>query len=525
MPRIYKRQPGSRRYQDYSQEKLDHCLNAVRNKEITQRQAEEIYRIPRRTIINKLRIVDGQKQKKPGYQQIFSKEEEDVFEKCIIGFCDFGFPLTVFDLRMIVHSYLNRIGRTITRFKNNVPGEEWAQSFLKRHPNLNGSRLASNIKRSRAAIDEAVLRDYITNLTSVVADVPASNVWNYDESNLTDDPGRKKVIAKRGCKYPERICNSSKTSISLMMCGSAAGELLPPYVIYRSGKLWDLWTENGPVGTRYNNTTSGWFDSSVFTDWFQTLLLPKLKKLEGKKVLIGDNLSSHITLEVLDLCEKNQISFVCLPPNSTHLTQPLDVAFFAPMKRAWRKILTNWKETAGLKSGNLDKSQFPSLLKKLISEMESTSKQNLMSGFRKCGIFPINLDELLQRLPQTTSDPEGIVEDSFLTSLEEKRKQWTETGKKRSRKSMQVPAGKSIGPDDLPQTQTDVGASTSGKTNLTTGTKEKKICALLKGRKRRNLVTVKITVTLISAMNLKKSQKKLENTSSSRMRVSYFPAK
>lgn len=146
MPRVYKRQPGSRRYCDYSEEKLEHCLNAVRNKEITQRQAEEIYNIPRRTIINKLRITSEKSVRKPGYQQIFSKQEEQCFEKCVIGFCDFGFPLTTFDLRMIVHAYLNKIGRTVSRFKNNVPGEEWALSFLKCHPNLNGSCLASNIK-------------------------------------------------------------------------------------------------------------------------------------------------------------------------------------------------------------------------------------------------------------------------------------------------------------------------------------------------------------------------------------------
>ena len=127
---------------------------------------------------------------------------------------------------------------------------------------------------------------------------------DFSDTQPKDDPGRKKVIAKRGCKYPERICNSSKTSISIMMCGSAAGDLLPPYVVYRSGKLWDLWTENGPSGTRYNNTTSGWFDANVFTDWFQSLLLPKIKKLEGRKVVIGDNLSSHITPEVLNFVNK-----------------------------------------------------------------------------------------------------------------------------------------------------------------------------------------------------------------------------
>lgn len=62
----------------------------ARNKEITQGQAEEIYDIPIRRVINKLKTSEKD-YGKPGFQQIFSKEEEESFEKCVIGFCDW-FP-------------------------------------------------------------------------------------------------------------------------------------------------------------------------------------------------------------------------------------------------------------------------------------------------------------------------------------------------------------------------------------------------------------------------------------------------
>ena len=47
-----------------------------------------------------------------------------------------------------------------------------------------------------------------------------------------------------------------------------------------------------------------------------------------------NNLSSHISISVLEACKQHNIAFVSLPVNSTHLTQPLDVAFFRPMKIA-----------------------------------------------------------------------------------------------------------------------------------------------------------------------------------------------
>lgn len=42
--------------------------------------------------------------------------------------------------------------------------------------------------------------------------------------------------------------NNTKTSISVMFCGSAAGESLPPFVVYKSINMWDTWAQNGPWG-------------------------------------------------------------------------------------------------------------------------------------------------------------------------------------------------------------------------------------------------------------------------------------
>ena len=45
---------------------------------------------------------------------------------------------------------------------------------------------------------------------------------NYDETNIQNNPG-KKVISKRGIKYPERVMDFSKLSISVMLACCADG--------------------------------------------------------------------------------------------------------------------------------------------------------------------------------------------------------------------------------------------------------------------------------------------------------------
>lgn len=472
MPRTYKRSLGSRRYADYSEEKLQECLNEIRIGAISHRRAEAKYGIPRRTILNKLK---GKHTNKPGRQNIFTIDEENSFVNCLISMGNFGFPVNSMEARQLIRNYLNRCGREVKIFQNNIPGSDWMKNFIKRHPELS-VRFAENVKRTRAAVDENMLRSFFENLESEIADVAPTNLWNFDETNLTDDPGKKKVLVKKGCKYPELIRNASKTSVSIMFSGNAAGELLPPYVVYRATNMWSTWKENGPKGCRYNASPSGWFDANIFNDWLEFQMIPRLKKLQGKKVLLCDNLSSHITVNALQLCRNNDIHLICLPPNSTHLTQPLDVAFFRPLKIAWRKVLSDWKDTAaGMRSTNIQKEHFPPLLAKMMEIITPQVENNLKAGFRKCGIYPLNIEEVLSRIPTQKNCDQDLVQSAFLKHIEAKRVEVTGTVKSR-RKKLNIPAGKSVCADqptseeDEPEDEdTIVVSGTSGTQNDTNG--------------------------------------------------------
>ena len=60
-----------------------------------------------------------------------------------------------------------------------------------------------------------------------------------------------------------------------------------------------------------------------------------------KVVILGDNMASHFSEEVLKKCEDFNKTFVCLPSSSTYMCQPLDVSVFAPLTKYWRDVPTN----------------------------------------------------------------------------------------------------------------------------------------------------------------------------------------
>lgn len=476
MVRNYKKTPGTRHYKNYTDETLEEALQKVTNGDLSINAASVNYKIPFGTLYNRYKGMHGST---PGGQPVFTYVEEVAILKAAATCADWGFPLTSFDLRMFAKTYLDQHGRYEAKFKNNIPGIDWAMSVLKRHNNAYGQRVATNIKRARAAVGRESINAYFDNLEKVIENVPPSNIFNYDESNLSDDPGKKKCIYRRGVKYPEKVMNHSKSCTSIMICGSADGTLLPPYVIYKSLHLYDTWKEGGIAGypccqqpccsrgSRYNRTASGWIDASTFRDWFLTCFLPHANRLEGQKVLIGDNLSSHLDSDVLETCQSHNISFVCLVPNSTHICQPLDVSFFRPMKAAWRKTLEQWKHS-NPKASAVPKDVFPRLLRENLIEMDkvqtpsdaneeftSAIKRNLISGFNATGIYPLNRAKVLNKIPASQNEAEvtAAVRDSLTDFLKEQRF-GKDSEPTRKKKRLAVEPGKSISTIDEPEPST-----------------------------------------------------------------------
>jgi len=395
MVRTYKRKPGTRPYANYSKDALNEAVARYQKGNLI--QLSEEYNIPYATLyrkINKLNMGN------PGHPTALSGSDERALVKAICKASEWGFPFELEDIKDLVENYINGKGVQIKEFKENRPGEGWLQKFLYRHRNELSKRTSQSIKESRAKVDHSTINSYFDNLSKSLENISPAAIVNYDETNFTDDPGRPKVVVRRSSKRAEKIIDTSKSATSVMFACSASGVMLPPYIVYKADHLWTTWTEGGPSKARYNRSRSGWFDTNLFEDWFLKTALPYFNSLPpGRKALIGDNLASHISLGVIKECEKNDICFILLPPNSTHLTQPLDVTVFRPIKIKWRNVLRQWKKH---NKGVVRKDVFPRLLRQCLEEIHINSKENITSGFEATGIVPLNRQKVLDKLPKIT---------------------------------------------------------------------------------------------------------------------------
>ena len=56
-------------------------------------------------------------------------------------------------------------------------------------------------------------------------------------------------------------------------------------VIYKALNLYDNLTQDGPVGTKYTTSASGWFDMNLLETWFFQILLPHVEATRDPETL------------------------------------------------------------------------------------------------------------------------------------------------------------------------------------------------------------------------------------------------
>lgn len=322
------------------------------------------------------------------------QEEERTLATNIAALVDYGLDFRLEDICSFIQYYLNKLGRQVPVFKQNLPDIIWSIMFLKRHIDIISN--SHNIMRKRAIVSD----NYFEQLKKTLDGVPPENMICFQEINLTDDM---------------RFCNrdAERLSISIMFAITPTGRCLPPYVVYKGQESWNT---GGPIHVLYNKSKSGWFDSEVFIDWFKQVVLPYIQSLPPAepKILFGD-----MSYEVIDLCEQNNIRIVFYPPDADEFLHPFKVDCSIPLNIAWNRVIIEWKLDIGKNHSSIPKLCFPGsiipkycfpgLLLRLLTKMEDELPQLCKSSFKKCGIYPINtniisyIKETLSNLSPSTS--------------------------------------------------------------------------------------------------------------------------
>ncbi|KAJ8880413.1 hypothetical protein PR048_016882 [Dryococelus australis] len=131
-------------------------------------------------------------------------------------------------------------------------------------------------------------------------------------------------------------------------------------------------------------------ETEVFIIFFKIIFLARIYT-ERPFLVICDGHKTHVSLRLIEIARKENVTILILPPHSSYILQPLDLCVMKSLK-------TLAENCIGQK---FPKKEFVKLLSTLWRELDPNIIQ---SGFRKGGIYPFNRDII----PEERSDKQRL---------------------------------------------------------------------------------------------------------------------
>ncbi|XP_068233201.1 tigger transposable element-derived protein 1-like [Palaemon carinicauda] len=410
---------------NYSEEDIKKALEDIEELGLSMRAAGRKYGIPESTLRHK-RSGYHPISKKMGPKMVLTDAEEEVLVAYIKGSIRRANPVTKKNIIDAVSTILRTereegIERATPPSFTDKPKKKWWQLFRQRHPTVT-YRTPETLTTSRKNISKQVILQWFADTQSFFVEEgmmealhdPSRN-FNIDESGFSLSPKQGRVLAIKGEKHVfEESSAQHKTNITVLANVCADGRIPPPMIIYPRKRISAHMGENFPEGydccvgksekgyitfeTLYEylcNSFNDWLNDNnvqrpiiIWTDWHET----------------RNNYYLAKQLQLLN------IVLYGLPPNTTHMMQPLDVSVFGPLKKSWSrgaKEFEHQNPDSMITQVNFAKVFLPIYY-------NCVSADNIKAGFKKCGLCPFDQDapdySKIESASSQREDPSTIFE-------------------------------------------------------------------------------------------------------------------
>ena len=419
-PTVTRTNRSAKRMQ-WTESQMSAALDAVLNNHLSGNKAAALHEVPPSTLKDRLsgRMIHG---RKPGHKPYLTKQKEKELTDHLVLAAKVGYGKTRRDVMNLVETYVNsrpdeieaqktaadsspseiEAQQTVTATKPTQIEDQkpvtisnrWWFKFKKRNPLMSLRSGDSTAGVRMNAVNSESINHYFDLLEKVFLEYGFNEhpeaIYNMDETGMPLEPCPPKIVAKKGQKKVRYQTSGQKQQITIIGCGSATGHVIPPFIVFAAKQVNYLWTRNEVSGSRFAVSDNGWVDHELFsyflTEHFIQNAVPHYPLL-----LLLDGHSTHFEPKSLQVAKDNNIVIFCLLPHSTHVYQTLDCSLFKPLKQQWRQECHKfYQKNPGLV---VSKYNFCGIFRE--AWLKSITPTNVISGFRKVGIYPFNRDKIL----------------------------------------------------------------------------------------------------------------------------------
>lgn len=214
----------------------------------------------------------------------------------------------------------------------------WLQKFKNRH-NIVSRKVCATIVRN----NDCSIEDIVKHIDLVNAEIKSGiyfAVINIDETGIQYDPQINNTLEFMGVERVEvKSTNMNKQRITVILSVDYLNNLnIKPFIIFKGTTPKCLKGVNIDDNYVLSYQRNSWCTAEQFILFLKTL--PKDKNL----LLIFDNFSGHVTPSVKEFIKTEYplVKVITLPPNTTSILQPLDVAINKPFKAYIKSNYITW---------------------------------------------------------------------------------------------------------------------------------------------------------------------------------------
>jgi len=371
------------------------AVQAIQKQEFTSlRGAARCFNVPESTLRTRLRGTKNRAETRANGYKLTEIEEESLLKWVLSMDSRGGAPR---------HSTVREMANLLLASRGSTPvlsvGKNWVTEFVKRHSDLS-SRFSRRYDYQRAKCeDPKVISEWFSLVQKTILSygIDPDDIYNFDETGFAMGLiTTAKVITRREF-YGRRslLQPGNRTWVTTIECINASGWALPPSVIFKGKVFIESWFDGLPDDWRLEISPKGWTSDEITLRWLEKLFIPSTSsRTKGKyRLLILDGHGSHLTPKFDEICEKNDIIAICMPPHSSHLLQPLDIGCFAVLKRAYSRLIES-KMRVGI--NHIDKLDF--LEAYPTARIEAFKLETIKNSFAAAGLVPYGPNRVLSKL-------------------------------------------------------------------------------------------------------------------------------
>jgi hypothetical protein len=363
----------------------------------SEKRAAEVYNVPRTTVQDRRAGRRTRRDCEPNSKRLTPIEEQVIVER-ILEESSRGVPPSNVNVRDMADRLLKERG-------GKPVGKNWVDNFVKRTPELT-MRWTRPYDRQRALCeDPAVIQPWFSLIRSVKAKygILDEDVYNFDETGFIMGKITSQLVVT-GSEKPgkrKKLQPGDREWVTVVQGVSAMGQVIPPFIIFAGKVLISTWFQDLPRDWIIDVSSTGWTNNKLALAWLKHFdAHTKGSTIGAYRLLIIDGHESHCSVEFQDYCKENKIITLCIPPHSSHLLQPLDVACFAPLKRAYSDEIS---ALARQHIHHISKDDFLPAFKAIFNKV--FTKGNITTGFREAGLVPYSPEAVLSKLDMKLRTP------------------------------------------------------------------------------------------------------------------------